>query len=152
MQEWQRYGRPIVYAFGGRTQMGTKHMPKRSGIVAVNNKVYAVRANFNRMLDVARETYKENIGDIHDLCTSLSTEHGLPLSLTYIEKGGGFWLTIAKDDLEEQLPRGFLNVTTKGAKYIFTTLELVRTIRRLWICRTQLCRVEKAQCANERCT
>ena len=105
------------------------------------------------MLDVARETYKENVGDIHDLCTSLSTEHSLALSLTYIERGGGFWLTLAKDDLEGQLPRGFLNVTTKGAKYIFTTLELVRTIQ--WtteLRRTQPCRVEKTQCTNERCT
>lgn len=121
--------------------------------MAINNRVYAVRANFNRMLDVARETYKENVGDIHDLCSSLSTEHSLALSLSYIEKGGGFWLTLAKDDLEGQLPRGFLNVTTKGVKYIFTTLELVRTIHRcvdMW--RAQFRRAEKTQCPNERCT
>jgi DNA mismatch repair protein MSH4 len=28
-------------------------------------RIYAVRANFNKLLDVARETYKENIDDIH---------------------------------------------------------------------------------------
>ena len=28
-------------------------------------RIYAVRANFNKMLDVARETYKENIEDIY---------------------------------------------------------------------------------------
>lgn len=87
--------------------------------------MYAVKANFNRMLDVARETFKENVGDIQDLCASLSAEYSLPLSLSYNERGGGFWLMLNKDELEEELPRGFLNVTTRGAKFVFTTLELV---------------------------
>lgn len=77
------------------------------------------------MLDVARETYKENVSDIQEICSSLGAEHGLPLALTYIERGGGFWLTLDKADLEEELPRGFLNVTSRGAKYTFTNLELV---------------------------
>lgn len=94
--------------------------------MAVNNKVYAVKANYDRMLDVARETYKENVSDIHELCQSLSNEHNLPFSLVYVERGGGFWLTVPKDDVEGDLPRGFLNVSTKGAKYMFTSLDLVR--------------------------
>lgn len=93
--------------------------------MAVNNKVFAVKANYNRMLDVARETYKENVSDIHELCNSLGSEHNLPFSLTYVERGGGFWLTVPKDDVEDDLPRGFLNVSSKGAKYMFTSLELV---------------------------
>ena len=77
------------------------------------------------MLDVARETYKENVSDIFDLNRTLSEEHNLPLALTYQERGGGFWFTLSKDDLEGELPRGFLNVTARGAKWFFTSMELV---------------------------
>jgi hypothetical protein len=52
--------------------------------------VYAVRANYNRLLDVARETYKENVGDIFALCRELSGAHELPLQLVYQEGAGGF--------------------------------------------------------------
>lgn len=81
------------------------------------------------MLDVARETFKENVGDIQELCASLSTEHNLSFSLTYNERGGGFWLTLSKDELEGELPRGFVNVTSRGTKFVFTTLELVSLTR-----------------------
>lgn len=97
-----------------------------SGIAAINNKVYAVRANFSRMLDVARATYKENVGDIHDLQRSITEEHNLPFALTYQKRGGGFWFSLSKNDLEDaELPRGFINISTKGNKWMFTSLELV---------------------------
>lgn len=104
---------------------------KRSGLAAINNKVYAVKANYNRMLDVARETYKENVSDIHELAQTLSSEHDLPLSITYVERGGGFWFNVPKNEVGGEggggeLPRGFLNVSSKGAKFVFTSLELVR--------------------------
>ncbi len=78
------------------------------------------------MLDVARETYKENVGDILDLARSLSEEHNMPFTPVFIESAGGFWLTIRKDDVEGELPRGCINVTSKGVKYRFTTMELVK--------------------------
>ena len=96
--------------------------------MATNTKVYALKANYNRLLDVARETYKENVGDVHALHTSLKAEHNLPFVLIYKERGGGFWLTLGEGDVEEGLPRGCLNVSVKGGKFTFTTLELVSRI------------------------
>ncbi|KAF9505616.1 hypothetical protein BS47DRAFT_1322283 [Hydnum rufescens UP504] len=104
---------------------------KKTGLPAANSKVYAVKANFNRMLDVARETYKENVSDIFELNRTLSEEHNLPLALTYQERGGGFWFTVSKDDLEDELPRGFLNVTARGAKWFFTSMELKKRNARM---------------------
>lgn len=104
---------------------------KRNGLVGVNSKVYAVNVDFNRMLDVARETYKENVDDILELNAQLSQEYSIPLSLEYQERGGGFWFTVVKDHLEGELPRGFLNVTTKGAKWCFTSMELKKRNARM---------------------
>ncbi|GAB1520356.1 MutS protein msh4 [Rhizoctonia solani] len=48
---------------------------------SVTKKVYAVRANYNRLLDVARETYGENVTDIIEFQGELSKEHDLPISM-----------------------------------------------------------------------
>ena len=78
-------------------------------------------------MDVARETYKENVGDIFALCSALSVEHDLPLVLVYQESAGGFVFTLKKNDLEErgELPPGFINVSQKKGKWVFGSLELV---------------------------
>jgi len=89
----------------------------------VNARVYAVKANYNRLLDVARETYKENIGDIYQLNRSLSEEHNLPLTLVYQETG--FVFALKKNDIEGELPKGFINVSLKKGRWIFSNLELV---------------------------
>ena len=89
----------------------------------MNARVYAVKANYNRLLDVARETYKENIGDIYQLNRSLSEEHNLPLTLVYQETG--FVFALKKNDIEGELPKGFINVSLKKGRWIFSSLELV---------------------------
>lgn len=89
----------------------------------MNARVYAVKANYNRLLDVARETYKENIGDIYQLNRSLSEEHNLPLTLVYQETG--FVFALKKNDIEGELPKGFINVSLKKGRWIFSNLELV---------------------------
>ncbi|KIY64938.1 hypothetical protein CYLTODRAFT_438032 [Cylindrobasidium torrendii FP15055 ss-10] len=116
------------------------------GIGAVNARVYAVRvclivnkhsvrltrsqANFNRLLDVARETYKENIGDIYALNLALSEQHGLPFTLVYLDTG--FVFTLKKNDLEDaELPRGFINVSMKKAKWQFTSIDLKKMNARM---------------------
>lgn len=81
------------------------------------------QANFNRLLDVARETYKENVGDIYALNLALSEQHGLPFALVY--QDAGFVFTLRKNDLEGELPRGFINVSMKKAKLQFTSMDLV---------------------------
>jgi len=93
-------------------------------LAATNARVYAVKANCNRLLDVARETYKENIGDIYQLNRTLSEEHGLPLTLVY--QNTGFVFTLKKNDLDGELPKGFVNVELKKGRWIFSSMDLVR--------------------------
>ncbi|KAG6820131.1 hypothetical protein H0H93_005006 [Arthromyces matolae] len=78
------------------------------------------KAQRNRLLDVARETYKENVGDIFQLNRTLSEEHELPLTLVYQE--GGFVFTLKKTELVGELPKGFVNVSCKKGKWVFTSL------------------------------
>jgi len=100
----------------------TNPLPQ-GGIGAINARVYAVKANQNRLLDVARETYKENVGDIYQLNRTLSQTHDLPLSLVYQDTG--FVFSLKKDALEGELPEGFINVTAKKGKYMFSSMDLV---------------------------
>lgn len=81
------------------------------------------QANHNKLLDVARETYKENVGDIYALCNTLTEAHGIPLTLVYQETG--FVFSLKKTELEGELPKGFINVTLRKGKWQFSTMELV---------------------------
>ncbi|KAF8885255.1 DNA mismatch repair protein MutS [Gymnopilus junonius] len=99
------------------------------GLAAVNARVYAVKANCNRLLDVARETYKENIGDIYQLNRTLSEEHDLPLSLVYQETG--FVFALKKNELEGELPKGFVNVSLKKGRWMFSSMELKKMNARM---------------------
>lgn len=93
-------------------------------ILCEGSKTQAVQANFNPLLDVARETYKENIGDIHALHSSLAEKHGLPIQLVYQESG--FLFSIRKGDLiEGKLPWGFTNLSMRRGRWLFTSMELV---------------------------
>ncbi len=99
----------------------------QGGLGAVNARVYAVKANYNRLLDVARETYKENVGDIFALSNALSEEHNIKLTLVW--QDGGFVFTVKKNELEDagmdELPRGFVNVVGRKGKWVFSSVELV---------------------------
>ena len=64
------------------------------------------------------------MGDIYELCRELSNEHDLPLQLCYSDAARHFF-TLKKADVDGQLPKGFINVTTKGDKWCFSTVELV---------------------------
>ncbi|GLB36707.1 putative mutS family domain IV [Lyophyllum shimeji] len=103
--------------------------PAKGGIGAVNARVYAVKAHRNRLLDVARETYKENVGDIFQLNRTLSEEHGLPLALVYQDTG--FVFTLKKTDLEGELPKGFINVSVKKGKWVFSSMDLKKMNARM---------------------
>ncbi|PCH39267.1 hypothetical protein WOLCODRAFT_129135, partial [Wolfiporia cocos MD-104 SS10] len=94
----------------------------KRGLNAVNARVYAVKANYNRLLDVARETYKENVGDIFALNRELGGQHDLPLSLVYQDTG--FVFALKKTDLQGELPRGFVNVTAQRNRWLFSSIEL----------------------------
>ncbi|KAF9523645.1 muts domain V-domain-containing protein [Crepidotus variabilis] len=103
--------------------------PAKGSLAAVNARVYAVKANCNRLLDVARETYKENIGDIYQLNRKLSEEHELPLTLVYQETG--FVFVLKKADLEGELPRGFVNPSLKKGRWMFSSMELKKMNARM---------------------
>lgn len=83
------------------------------------------KANCNRLLDVARETYKENVNDIFQLSRTLSETHELSLAVVY--QDGGFVFSLKKNDLDGELPKGFINVSMKKGKWFFSSMELVST-------------------------
>ena len=83
-------------------------------------------ANRNKLLDVARETYKENVGDIYQLNKTLADEHALPLTLMY--QDSGFVFVLKKTTLDGELPRGFINVSSRRGKWLFSSIELVRIL------------------------
>jgi hypothetical protein len=117
----------------------------------VNARVYAVRANYNRLLDVARETYKENVGDIFALCRELSGAHELPLQLVYQEGAGGFVFALKRAEVEDAggLPKGFINAVASKGRVVFSSLELVSELsrKRLLLTGTQA----KAERTDEGC-
>ncbi|KAF9235861.1 DNA mismatch repair protein MutS [Melanogaster broomeanus] len=82
----------------------------KGGLAAVNARVYAVKANRNRLLDVARETYKENVGDIYQLNTALAEKY---------------------DELEGELPKGFLNVSARKGRWLFSSMDLKKMNARM---------------------
>ncbi|CAL1697007.1 unnamed protein product [Somion occarium] len=104
--------------------------PVKGGLRAVNSRVYAVKANCNRLLDVARETYKESISDIFNLNSELSKKH--ELLLTLVHQDTGFIFQLKKSELEgNELPRGFINVVAKKGKYTFSSLDLQKRNARM---------------------
>ena len=77
---------------------------------------------------MARETYKENVGDIYALRNRLVEEHSLQFTLVYRDGDGGFVFALKKSDLEDcggQIPTGFVDVTAQKGRWVFSSLELV---------------------------
>jgi DNA mismatch repair protein MSH4 len=57
------------------------------------------------------------------LTDSLRTDHDIPLQSIY--RPGGFIFSVKKADLDHELPAGFINVVSKGPRFIFSSVELV---------------------------
>ncbi|KAH9982044.1 muts domain V-domain-containing protein [Lactifluus volemus] len=103
---------------------------QKTGLAAINARVYAVKANCNPLLDVARETFKENVGDIQALHRSLNEKHDIDIQLVYHESG--FHFAVKKGDLVEgRLPWGFINPSMQRGKWSFTTMELKKRNARM---------------------
>jgi len=93
----------------------------------LNVRVYAVKANCNRLLDIARETFKENVADIYALTRSVSDECGFTVHAQYLNNNNGFWFYVKQKDMDgEKLPEGFIHSSVKGQSIRFSSLELVR--------------------------
>jgi DNA mismatch repair protein MSH4 len=57
------------------------------------------------------------------LADALREEHGFPLQSVY--QDNGFVFCVKKADLEGVLPSRFINIVSKGAKFFFSSVELV---------------------------
>lgn len=97
-----------------------------------NIRVYAVKAEVNPLLDVARATYNENVEDITRLFQDTAARHQLPIALKYKESGG-FHFELKQEGQMTQLPAEFVNVVRGRRQHIvfMSTLELKKLNRRL---------------------
>ncbi|KAH8088295.1 muts domain V-domain-containing protein [Filobasidium floriforme] len=93
-------------------------------------KIYAVRANTEPMLDVARGTYKENMEDIHTFKEEITEEYKLPFGLQYASDTG-FKLSIKEEELSGPLPKGFRLMSKKNGKMFVTHEHLLKLNARM---------------------
>ena len=61
------------------------------------------------------------------LTDTLREEHGIPIQSIYQENG--FVFCVKKADLEDDLPQGFINVVSKGTRFLFSSVELASETR-----------------------
>ncbi|CAG8475627.1 9924_t:CDS:10 [Ambispora leptoticha] len=91
-----------------------------------NQRCYAVKAGFNGLLDVARQTYKETINDIYEIVNGYTEQYKIPLKIQF-SPATGFRLSTSIGNLQDQaLPLVFINVSKKRKALTFTTLELMK--------------------------
>ncbi|XP_046389737.1 mutS protein homolog 4-like [Ischnura elegans] len=89
---------------------------------------FAVRPGINGLLDVARKTYSEIVGDITSYVTELSEEHSLNLRVNYNASRGFHIQLIPMDNMmiiESELPKEFIQVQKIGRTLTFVTQELI---------------------------
>ncbi|BGP16624.1 MutS protein msh4 [Rhodosporidiobolus nylandii] len=101
-------------------------------------KLFAIKAERKRLLDVARETYRENLSDQQELLEQLQQKHGLETLQLVQTASSGFVLQCGADEWAERAEaegkgwdRGFINVNKKGKKVEMSTLDLKKRNARL---------------------
>ncbi|KAJ3055925.1 MutS protein msh4 [Rhizophlyctis rosea] len=98
---------------------------QKSAMGLRNQRCYAVKAGFNGLLDVARQTYMETTNDVYELVNGYREKHGLPVKLNY-NPAMSFHMTLTQDQLgDRELPEEFINVIRKKKLLTFTSLRLV---------------------------
>lgn len=105
----------------------------KSSLASRNARVYAVKALHNPLLDVARETYKENIGDIYELVKEYCDRYKLNLVLKQLSTGFILELPASDGFTARDLPPEFTNVNKikSGKSYTMTTLDLKKRNQRV---------------------
>ncbi|CAG8564154.1 9477_t:CDS:10 [Paraglomus brasilianum] len=99
---------------------------QKSSLGLRNQRCYAVKAGFNGLLDVARQTYKEATNDVYELVNGYTEQYNIPLKMQF-SPSSGFCLSTTVSNLEQrQLPLIFINVTKKRKTLTFTTLDLMK--------------------------
>ncbi|UTT88404.1 hypothetical protein NDA17_000743 [Ustilago hordei] len=112
----------------------------KGGITSRNAKMYAVRAERSPLLDVARQTYRENLEDITRLCDMEKRETGLDLNLKLVANGFLFQTRLDKTQMHT-LPERFRNITrAKSGKIVtMTTIPLKQLNARLVEAMNEVC-------------
>ncbi|RKO86224.1 muts domain V-domain-containing protein, partial [Blyttiomyces helicus] len=93
-----------------------------------NQRCYAVKAGFNGLLDVARQTYKETTNDVYELISSLSEKYDIALKVHFSRPAFHNAQAPKYSFLpprRRQLPLEFINVVKKKKMLNFTTLKLL---------------------------
>ena len=91
----------------------------KTALSARTSRVFAIKAERKRLLDVARETYKENINDVDELLKDLQSKYEGQLEdveLAY-SASGGFTFLMHESVLEEkggELPRVFSKMVSQA--------------------------------------
>ncbi|CAG8463257.1 4619_t:CDS:10 [Acaulospora morrowiae] len=99
---------------------------QKSSLGLRNQRCYAVKAGFNGLLDVARQTYKETVNDIYELVDKYIEQYDIPLKVQFSPTSGFHLSTSTENVVELQLPLIFINVNKKKKTLTFTTLELMK--------------------------
>ncbi|RIA80970.1 muts domain V-domain-containing protein [Glomus cerebriforme] len=98
----------------------------KSPLALRNQRCYAVKAGFNGLLDVARQTYKETVNDLNEIIDQYREQYQIPIK-TQFSSTTGFYLSITTEQLEDkQLPLVYINVKKRRKTLTFTTLEVMK--------------------------
>ncbi|KAJ4255775.1 MutS protein msh4 [Fusarium falciforme] len=98
----------------------------KSALDLWNQRTFAVKGGINGMLDVARQTYKEQTEEVHKYLDRLNETHGFSASLKY-DNGRKYWFRLRAADFEGRpLPDEFINVVRKKDKIECQTLALIK--------------------------
>lgn len=96
-----------------------------------NQRVYAVKAGVQGLLDVARTTYKEATDDLHQHVETLNAELGLVADLKF-ENRRRYWLRYRCSDFENGLvPSALINCVRKKEFLECQTLQMVKLNQRM---------------------
>ncbi|GAA5967803.1 hypothetical protein JCM11641_005769 [Rhodosporidiobolus odoratus] len=105
------------------------------GIATRHARLFAIKAERKRLLDVARETYRENLNDAYELLDVLKEKHGIETLQLVQTAASGFVLQCTAEEWEEKkeegVARAFINITKKNKKMEMSTLDLKKRNARI---------------------
>ncbi|OCF32989.1 hypothetical protein I316_05327 [Kwoniella heveanensis BCC8398] len=112
---------------GSAIGIGGGAIAARSGSIA---RLYAVKAQFNPLLDVARQTYKENLSDLESSeCAVEVWRYSLEGRLEIVK--GIFRFSLPTNSLQGPLPAEFINLEKRRHKILCSTHELLKRNEKL---------------------
>ena len=104
---------------------------QKTAIGLRNQRIYAVRPGFNGFLDVARQTYKEAIGDVEELVDEYCKKYNLTIKLLFASTSGYYLSLDAEVCAVADLPSEFKNVVKRRKQLHFTTIRLMNQNNRI---------------------